>query len=161
NDAADPNMRSVRIGIDYRGIVLKPDKGDVYCMLWIDRHDDAYDWARRHRITIHPDVGTIQVMETSHAASEAPGAMAPESEKLFKALKDRELARLGVPVEHVPLVRSIGSVEELEASEATLPDDAFEALYLFAAGESYESLVRERETPEAVDPEDYAEALER
>ena len=25
NDASDPRMRSVRIGIDYRGIVLKPD----------------------------------------------------------------------------------------------------------------------------------------
>lgn len=161
NDAADPNMRSIRVGIDYRGIVLKPDKGDVYCMLWIDRHDDAYDWARRHRVSIHPDVGTMQVLETSHAVSTESASVETEAERLFKALKDRELARLGVPHESLALVRSITSAEDLEASETSLPDDAFEALYLFAAGESYEALVRERETPAVVDTGDYAEALER
>ena len=48
-DAADANMRSVRINKEIRGIVLKPDSGDVYCLLWVDRHDDAYQWARRHK----------------------------------------------------------------------------------------------------------------
>ena len=61
NDAADPRMRSVRIGIDFRGIVLKPDQGDVYCRLWVDKHEDAYDWARRHKVSSHTEVGTIQV----------------------------------------------------------------------------------------------------
>jgi superfamily I DNA/RNA helicase len=160
-DAADPNMRSVRVGIDYRGIVLKPDKGDVYCMLWIDRHDDAYDWARRHRVTIHPEIGTIQVLEASHG-NVAPAADARVAAKgLFSELKDRELARLGIPDDHLPLVRSIVSVEDLEASEGRFSDDEFEALYLFAAGETYESLVREREAPSAVDTASYAEALER
>ena len=48
------------------GIVLKPDTGDVYCLLWVDKHDEAYDWARRHKVAIHPEVGTIQVLESSH-----------------------------------------------------------------------------------------------
>src|SRR5690606_36185923 len=61
NDAADANMRSVRINDNLRGIILKPETGDVYCLLWVDRHDDAYQWARRHRVAIHPDVGSLQV----------------------------------------------------------------------------------------------------
>ena len=47
NDAREPNFRSVRIDQDYRGIVLKPESGNVYVLLWVDKHDDAYDWARR------------------------------------------------------------------------------------------------------------------
>lgn len=55
NDAADANMRSVRINDNMRGIVLKPDVGNVYCLLWVDQHDAAYQWARRHRVAIHPE----------------------------------------------------------------------------------------------------------
>ena len=47
NDAADPNMRSVRIDQAYRGIVLQPEQGNVYMLLWVDHHDEAYAWARR------------------------------------------------------------------------------------------------------------------
>src|SRR5256885_2322840 len=61
NAASDANMRSVRIDQDYRGIVLKPEHGNVYCLLWVAKHDAAYDWARRHRVAIHPDAGNIQV----------------------------------------------------------------------------------------------------
>ena len=161
NDASDPRMRSVRIGIDYRGIILKPDTGDVYCLLWVDKHDDAYDWARRHKVAIHPEVGTIQVLEASHRefiVSEGDHA-APDD--LFVSLKDRELLRLGVPQELLKRVRSIITAEQLEASQGSLPEDAFEALYLFAAGEPYDSLVREREAPAHVDTEDFVGALDR
>lgn len=161
NDATDPRMRSVRIGIDYRGIVLKPDTGDVYCLLWVDKHDDAYDWARRHKVAIHPEVGTIQVLESSHGEAITSEGDRAAPEDLFASLKDRELLRLGVPQELLQRVRSIVTAEQLEASQASLPDDAFEALYLFAAGESYDSLVREREAPAHVDTEDFAGALER
>ncbi len=161
NDAADPRMRSVRVGIDYRGIVLKPDQGDVYCLLWVDKHDDAYAWARRHKVAIHPEIGTIQVLESSHheAATPEQGPAVPGS--LFASLKDRELLRLGVPSDRLQQVRSMATVEQLEDGQFALPDDAFEALYLFAAGESYEALVREREAPANVDTEDFAGALKR
>jgi superfamily I DNA/RNA helicase len=45
-------MRSVRIDEGWRGIVLKPEQGNLYLLLWVDRHDDAYAWAGRHRCAI-------------------------------------------------------------------------------------------------------------
>ena len=39
--ARDQSLRSVRIDQDWRGIVFKPDKGDVYVRLYVDRHDAA------------------------------------------------------------------------------------------------------------------------
>src|SRR5690606_35687766 len=100
------------------GIVLKPDKGNVYCLLWVDKHDDAYDWARRHKVAIHPEVGTIQVLEPSHAEVTASVEDRSAPEGLFADLRDRELLRLGVPEEMLGLVRSIVTVEQLESSQA-------------------------------------------
>ena len=164
HDSGDPNMRSVRVNDNIRGIVLKPDVGNVYCLLWVDRHDDAYQWARRHRVAIHPDVGSIQIYAVEvagpSAASTVPAAVAAAS-GLFADLKDREIRRLGVPDEMLAAVRLVTSDQELEDLEKQLPDEAFEALFMFAAGESYEKIVADQTAPETVDPIDFVAALDR
>lgn len=160
--AADPAMRSVRIDQNYRGIVLKPDKGNVYCLLWVDKHDEAYDWASRHRVAIHPELGNIQVYESVHAEeTEASPATVSTRASLFSTLKDRELLRLGVPEESIARVRAVTNEGDLDALEAHLPDDAYEALFLYAADEPYENLIRDLEKPETVDTTDFAVALDR
>jgi mRNA-degrading endonuclease RelE of RelBE toxin-antitoxin system len=165
NNAQDPNMRSVRIDQNYRGIILKPDQGNVYCLLWVDKHDDAYSWAVRHKAVIHPDLGNIQILETTFMSQMTEiKPIVSEPSGIFSALKDRELIRLGVPEETLPIVRSIADEDTLDQFQSILPTEAFEALYLFAAGENYESLVRRHELPtvnEPVDPEDFSAALER
>ena len=164
-DAGDPNMRSVRVNDNVRGIVLKPDVGNVYCLLWVDRHDDAYQWARRHRVAIHPDVGSIQIYAVEAPAMADAVAAAPVTAEaatgVFAALKDREIRRLGVPDEMLAAVRAVASDKELEALEQQLPDEAFEALFMFAAGESYEKIVADQTAPETVDPADFVAALDR
>lgn len=164
-DAGDPNMRSVRVNDNVRGIVLKPDVGNVYCLLWVDRHDDAYQWARRHRVAIHPDVGSIQIYAVEAPAMADAVAAAPVAAEVatgvFAALKDREIRRLGVPDEMLAAVRAVASDKELEALEQQLPDEAFEALFMFAAGESYENIVADQAAPQTVDPADFVAALER
>lgn len=162
-DATDPNMRSVRINDNMRGIVLKPDIGNVYCLLWVDQHDDAYQWARRHRVAIHPDVGSIQVYAVQEMANEATTEIpvATAAGGLFDGLKDREIRRLGVPDDKLLAVRAVTTVEKLEALQSLLPDEAFESLYLFAAGEEFDKLIQDQSIPNAVDPADFSAALER
>lgn len=163
HDAADPNMRSVRINDNMRGIVLKPDVGNVYCLLWVDQHDDAYHWARRHRVAIHPDVGSIQVYSVQEAA-DTTSSDTPADERvagLFDALKEREIRRLGVPDDRLEAVRAVTNEGELEELEAQLPDEAYEALYLFAAGEPFDKIISDQSAPAAVDPTDFGAALER
>lgn len=160
-DSGEPNMRSVRINDHVRGIILKPDAGNVYCLLWVDRHDDAYQWARRHRVTVHPDVGSIQIYAVEAPAEEAVAVPRPARECLFAALKDREIRRLGVPEALLAAVRAVGSEAELDQLEKHLPDEAFEALFLFAAGEPYEKLVAGQTAETPVDPADFGAALDR
>lgn len=159
--AGDQNMRSVRINDAIRGIILKPDAGNVYCLLWVDRHDDAYQWARRHRVHIHPDVGSIQIYSVETPAEEAVAVVPSTQEGLFAALKDREIRRLGVPDDLLAAVRAVESDSDLDPLEKQLPDEAFEALFLYAAGEPYEKLIADQTATAAVDLADFAAALDR
>ena len=143
--AKDPNIRSVRIDQDYRGIVLKPQQGNVYILLWVDKHDDAYQWAERRTCTVHPSTGTMQVVLTQEAASEEMAApvltpparqVAPAPPALFKAFTDEDLVSLGVPVTLLTHVRDIVREEDLDRLERVLPREAFEGIFLLAAGYS-------------------------
>jgi len=169
NDAADPKFRSVRIGQNYRGIIAKPDTGNVYMLMWVDNHDDAYEWARKHKCGIHPETGSIQLVPAEHA--EEPRTEPPESagsrpsdpaEPIFSEFRDRELRRLGVPDEQLALVGATTSREELEALEKRLPREAFEALTFLADGVPLDEVMHGYALPAGpVDTGDFSAALER
>ncbi|MBP8229707.1 MAG: hypothetical protein KAX62_05585, partial [Xylophilus sp.] len=113
NGARDPNLKSVRLDGDWRGIVFKPSTGDVYVLLYVDRHDVAYRWAENRKLTINPVTGAMQMLAfesvTEQVPDEAPGTNAVATEDavevhavattpvLFAGLEDRELMSLGVP----------------------------------------------------------------
>ncbi len=165
-DAKDKRMRSVRIDQDYRGIVLKPDQGNIYMLLWLDKHDAAYDWARRHKVNINADTGTLQVFVAEqeilqHEAQSGTGNQAASG--AFNLLKDRELLRLGVPKEQLALVRSVRNEYELDRIEYRLPREAYEGLFMYLAGSRYEEIINEREQviPDSVDTNDFDAALQR
>ncbi len=166
-NASDEKLRSVRIDQAYRGIVLKPERGDIYMLLWIDKHDDAYDWARRHKINVNPETGTLQVFIAETA--EWPSVEAEQTEfelKLpgaFAELKDKQLLRLGVPEEQILLVRKLHNEVELDGIQHRLPQEAYEALYLYLAGSRYDEIINEREliAEDQIDATDYDAALQR
>ena len=130
-EAKDPNLYSVRIDQTYRGIVLKPEHGHVYLLLWVDHHDDAYAWAAHRRFTINAHTGSLQVLPTATVEPvQTPLPLPPTSTGLFKHIEDTHLLQLGVPEEILPLVRQLQSDADLEAHEAQLPQEAVEALYM-------------------------------
>ncbi len=164
-NAADANMRSVRIGDDYRGIVLKPEAGNVYLLLWVDHHDRAYQWAERKRYRIHPETGSIQLIEVEEGAPEpaekAEGGQ--EDAGLFAGIRDRQLLRLGVPEEKLNWIRTLSSQEELDRAMDDLPQEAYEALFFLADGYSFEEVCQEfgrTDQDQAVDTADFGSALE-
>jgi len=160
--ATDPNMRSIRIDRSYRAIVLKPSAGDIHVLLWADKHDDAYQWATRHSCTVNPETGALQVYQPRQVAEPAAAPSPAGESGIFGQLKDRELLRIGVPAEMVREVLGIRDEAGLEEVAPRLPVEAYEALFLYMAGETYEQIILEREAPsEPVDPTDFAAALER
>ncbi len=163
--AKDKNLRSVRIDQTYRGIVLKPVSGDVYVLLWVAQHDDAYAWACSKECSIHPETGSLQVLSISEGQAQATpqDVTAPAATGLFRHIRDKDLLKLGIPEALLATVRTIVSEQELDQVERTFPEEASEALYLLAAGytaeQTYAELLKgEEQAP--VNTDDFAAALE-
>lgn len=164
--AKDPNLRSVRIDDTYRGIVFKPDSGNVFVLMWIDIHDKAYHWGENKICQVHPELGSLQVFDVEHVTAQVPD-VETETDKpakgLFSDLKDADLLKLGVPEPLFNLVRSIGSEEELDSVGDQLPEEAYEALGFLAVGLSLDDVIKDMERPEPekpVDTGDYFGALD-
>ena len=172
--ARDPNLRSIRIDQDWRGIVFKPDRGDLYILLHVDHHDDAYRWAERRKMSVNPVTGALQIVnlesvepdvgEEKVPPTKQPGeAEAPAvREPLFASVSDNALIQLGTPEDLVPMVRRIRSEQELDAVQASLPLEAYEGLFLVVAGDAVSQILAERETrvDGKIDTGDFATALE-
>lgn len=177
NGARDPNLKSVRLDKDWRGIVFKPVQGDVYVLLYVDHHDDAYRWAKNRKLTINPVTGAMQMVTLEHLVEQeveaggpsqaAPGdarsaaPAEPAAAPLFSVLSDTELMSLGVPKELLSAVRKIDSEETLDAMQPRLPAEAYEGLFLVAAGDTVNQVLQARETrvDQAIDTSDFAAAL--
>lgn len=166
--AQDPHLKSVRLDDDWRGIVFKPSSGDVYVLLYVDHHDAAYRWAENRKLTINPVTGAMQLVTLEQVRETPPSAVAPTSKEtvaappLFVALSDHDLMSLGVPQELLPAVRALTSEEGLDALQSRLPIEAYEGLFLVAAGDGVGQVLHERETrvDRVIDTTDFAAALD-
>lgn len=182
NAARDPNLKSVRIDLDWRGIVFKPDSGDVYVLLYVDHHDAAYKWAERRKLAINPVTGAMQVIFVEEVAapiadplSASASACVPAKQAaaalkevpvapqplLFAALSDHELMSLGVPEDWIGRIRAVQSEIELDGLQASLPVEAYEGLFLLAAGDTVGQVLNARETrvDRTINTNDFAAAL--
>ena len=172
--ARDPNLRSVRIDQDWRGIVFKPSAGDLYILLHVDHHDEAYRWAERRKMAVNPATGALQIisleavespdttLDVERAEAQPNAPISPPRAPMFGAVSDEALIQLGTPPDLVPMVRQIASERELDSRQGLLPVEAYEGLFLVAAGDTVSQILSERETrvDRQVDPSDYVAALE-
>ena len=163
--SSDENLYSIRIDRNYRGILLRRAEQSVYVLLWVDKHDDAYDWASRRRCLIHPETGALQVVQDVH--QDAPIEPAPPVEQdlkgLFDEVKDREMRKLGVPEQLLPKIRSICDESQLDLLASELPEEVAEALYMLASGytiqEAFSELNKNDSDNAPVASEDFKTAL--
>ena len=159
--AADESLRSVRISKGYRAILKAPRKGSTFLALWVDKHDEAYDWAERHAVDIHPDTGAIQVLPVE--VERVPVSSVPQEKAeaaLFDSYRDRQLRRVGVPEDLLPLVRSLKDNADLNKYRDILPKNAFECLHFLSDGIPYNEVLSIAGTTERnVDTDDIDAAL--
>lgn len=126
-NASDPNMHSVRIDDTYRAILIKEEGTNVYLLLWVDHHDEAYEWAVRKRCILNHTTGSIQVYESQEVDQQPEAASMSAEKPLFDSVSDELLQKLGVPDEQVAFVRAL-TESTFDAAKSKLPRDAFEAL---------------------------------
>jgi hypothetical protein len=161
--AKDKRLHSIRIDSYWRGVVLKQDDGDIYTLLTVRGHDEAYEWASRRAVTVNPTTGVIELRDV--AALDEITAEQPESstKPLFGRLKDSVLAKLGFDESVINFARTLTDVTQLEASKPLLPQSQWDVLYGLAAGLSPDEVWAEIAAiaPQTVDTDDVDAAVER
>jgi UvrD/REP helicase N-terminal domain len=157
------HVRTVRIDQRYRAVVMHPDEGDVYVLMWVDDHDEAMEWARRRSFDVNPRTGALQVYSVEEVTREVRPDKVGDSTRpgLLDGCDDDILLSFGVPEILLPAVRALKAADGLVSLGKHLPAEVAEALVWLADGESPDS-VREAmtvTTKEDVDTSDLAEAL--
>ena len=164
----DQKLHSIRVDQSYRAIVLKSKSDDAYILLWVDKHDDAYEWARKHSSSIHPLSGAIQIVEvaesiaTGEVASPSASKAPKDLPDIFAAFSDGDLRQLGATDETIPLIRSVKNEPMLEQLQRRLTPQVYEALYMLACGETFDAVLEELgiEAGKKYSTDDFKAALE-
>ncbi len=135
--ARNPRFRSIRIDQSWRGIVLAPVTGDVYTLLKVLPHDDAYAWASRSNISVNSATGGIEIRDEAELDRQIPEmteAAKMAGEPIFAHVKDGELARLGIDEKVLAFARTVTDAAQLDAAKAFLPETQSDVLMGLAAG---------------------------
>lgn len=136
-DMADPKVHGMSFPNAYRGIVVVPEKGDTYLLMYVDKHDDAYDWARNKHFQVNTTSGLFQVFDVEKVnqviVEKKPEVKVVPDYPLAK-LSDEELFQACVPKELIPAIRAISSDDSFQVLADYLPPDCREILYSIASG---------------------------
>ncbi|MFJ2826420.1 UvrD-helicase domain-containing protein [Streptomyces sp. NPDC087263] len=144
--ARDPRIRTIRINQFMRGVVLAPESGDSFLLLKVMPHDDAIAWAVKHRATINSATQGIELrndVALERATAGVRSLASTDTQRLFGHVSDKELTRLGVDVDLLPLLRHLGTEAHLEALRKVLPEQQYDVLAGLAAGMEPEDVWRE------------------
>jgi len=174
HDMRDKNVRTVRITDAYRAVVLNPESGNNFVLVWVDHHDEAMRWAKNKKFDVNKYTGSIEVIdyEFLDKIKEEEKKWVFSQKTLFQDIKDDDLLMFGVPEVLLTAVKNIDNERSLDQLAKYLPQEVSEALYFLALGYSVEQTLDEIAskpaavqtvaipTPAETTSHDYAKALE-
>lgn len=145
HDAGDRTIRSFKVTRDMRAIGhLEHDK---IVLMFVGRHDAAYEWAKNRCVECHPVTGEIQIVAdptdaeralASDAAALSAARIAtsrPPATGLFDGFSNEYLLSIGVPPSWLPTIHMVRTEEMLLAIAPDLPESVSERLVAIATGE--------------------------
>ena len=147
----DSFIRSLRVDQDIRCIVRAPEEGNTYVLLWVDKHDDAYQWARRRTCHVNRVSGALQVVDVESAEAAVGDAIeaavsealanssatavttSAATDSLFARCDNDQLMLLGVPEALLPAVRAVTTEDALSQLIEWVPQSCVCTLSTFYA----------------------------
>lgn len=141
----DPSLRSARIDQTYRAIIKAPDDGNIFYLLWVDHHDNAYDWASNKLFQWNMETQSMQMFTAPEVEMEEQENKSFDDypEFFFDRFEREQLLNIGVPEILLPTVRKIDSYDDLDAAEEYIPKDTFENLFYLLDGANIDLLIHE------------------
>ncbi len=146
----DKKVRSARVGDDYRAIIIAPEQGDTFLLMYVDHHDKAYRWCANKQFEAHGSLGTFQVFDVEEVTKviEKESFTPPEAKKeeeyyVLDGMSDEDLFHAGAPEALIPAIRAVRNNESFEQLAEYLPTEAQQVLYGVVMGLSLDQSLEE------------------
>lgn len=154
----DDKFYSARIDKTYRAIIAIQEKTNTYILLWVDHHDEAYNWAKTKKIEVNKLTGCLQLYDIIPVKKEEDKVI----NKLFDKYTDEQLLSLGLPERQLPFLRSIVYEADFYSNKTAFSSDVYEYLDCLVDGASYSevlSIVEDLEEDNNSVEQDFDKAL--
>ena len=170
----DKFIRSLRVDQEIRCILRSSEEGNTFVLLWVDKHDDAYKWAKRRSCHINRISGALQIVDVVAAENAILDAtkFSKETQKkqkdsslgdpLFISCQDDDLMLIGIPEVLIPSVRAVRNKDDLNRLIEWLPKSSIDSLILLSENKSIEEVIEELEHKKvlSVNTKDISKALD-
>ena len=158
-NGADNKIYSVRIDDAYRGIAVRQKETGVYLLLWVDHHDEAYQWASRKRCDVNPKTGAIQVYDIQTITEENT---VKKSKPIFDCATDEQLLKLRLPEAQLEFIRTLTEKEAFYKAQGAVPADVYEYLSWIVEGFPVDEVLELCKEEQGTEPQtnDLAKALD-
>lgn len=147
-------LRTARVDDNYRMVVGVLD-GDTYSLLYVADHKEAYRWGMNKRFVWNEHTQACQLITIEERTEEVVMPQTCEQAiTSFASVDDEKLLKIGVPEECLIMVKTISSLDDLDALESILPVDAYENIFNVMDGEDIENIIATIEEGQAKGGED-------
>ena len=130
----DDGLFSARVDDNYRIVFAIPEKSRLLSLLYVGRHEDAYQFAAKYKVEINPLTGGLQQVE------KAPRRMTSRegsSKKLSRlaAIEDAQFVAMGIPEEYWQQLREkVFTAGQLIGFKGLFPQEAYETFEFILDG---------------------------
>ncbi len=145
----DSSLRTARIDDNYRAVVGVLGS-DNYWLLYVGDHENAYRWGTNKRFAWNENMHACQIITVEERTEEVTVPNdTPAPSAFFAGIPQEKLLKIGVPQEAIGKVMTIESLDDLDALEKVLPEDAYENIFNIMDGENIDSIIADIEEGQA------------
>lgn len=141
NAVKDDSLWSARVDDTYR-VIVGMLGNDVYSLVYVDHHDEAYRWAMNKKFVWNDHTQACQLIPL--VVEQVPAIEEPQpatETTVLVGVSKEQLLRIGVPDNMVQVVLSLKDLDDLDRIHDSLPADAFENLFAVFDGEDINSII--------------------
>ncbi|MFT5913389.1 MAG: mRNA-degrading endonuclease RelE of RelBE toxin-antitoxin system, partial [Paraglaciecola sp.] len=129
----DRQLRSIRATGKYRVILHESTENQVYHILWIDNHDEAYRWAENKQFEWNKLTQSYQIFDCQ--VETVIEKVSKKAEQTFmEQFSNEDLLKIGVPKQILVDIKRIDNLDALDRLSSYLPEDVFEHLFFLFEG---------------------------
>lgn len=157
NQMKDDTLWSARVDDTYRAIVGILD-GDVYSLVYVDHHDEAYRWAMKKKFIWNEHTQSCQlvplIVEDEVQKVMATAELTPTKPSALEGITQEQLLMIGVPEKLTATILQLNDLDDLDRIEPLLPPDAYENLFALFDGGDINSIISGIEEGKAAEGDD-------